>query len=202
VLGLLNEAPRHGYDIQKWLEDTHADSWTNVRSGSIYHALQQLEKEGLVEVAETTQAGHRQKAVYAITAAGQGAFKHLLRQALQHLPQAFPAEFYLALVFLGELPRQEVRVLIEQLIPLHEQALASWDYGEAAKNAYQPLPEHVRAIFANGREHLEADLRLLNRLRDLLADEEGGIPAGAPLVDVQSPGHPQGVPLQRPASRT
>ena len=27
-----------------------------------------------------------------------------------------------------------------------------------------PLPEPVRAVFANGREHLEADLRLLHRL--------------------------------------
>jgi len=172
VLGLLNESPRHGYDILKWLEQTHADAWTNVRPGSIYHALQQLQKEGLVQVSETTQAGHRLKAVYAITAAGRAEFKQLLRQALHHLPQAFPAEFYLALIFLEELPRQQVRTLIEQLMPQHEQALASWEYGQAAKNAYHPLPEHLRAIFINGREHLEADLRLLSRLRDLLSEKE------------------------------
>jgi DNA-binding PadR family transcriptional regulator len=171
-LGLLNASPRHGYDIQKWLEQTHADTWTTVRPGSIYHALHQLRQEGLVQVSEATQSGHRLRAVYAITAAGRAEFKHLLRQALHHLPQAFPAPFYLALVFLDELPRQEVRTLIEELIPEHEQALASWDYGRAAKSAYHPLPEHVRAIFVNGREHLEADLRLLSRLRDLLSEKE------------------------------
>lgn len=169
VLGLLNESPRHGYEIQKWLEETHTDTWANVLPGSIYHALQQLQKEGLVQIHETLQTGYRLKAVYAITDAGRSEFKQLLREALQQPPRAFPAEFYTALVFLSELPHQEVRTAVEALIPKLEREIESWAYGEAVKNDLHPLPEHVRAVFANGREHLEADLHLLHRLREILS---------------------------------
>lgn len=86
VLGLLNESPKYGYEIQKWLEQSRTDTWADVLPGSIYHALQQLQKEGLVRVSETSQVGHRLKAVYAITDAGRSAFKTLLRQALQQVP--------------------------------------------------------------------------------------------------------------------
>ncbi len=172
VLGLLNESPKHGYEIQKWLEQTRTDAWANVLPGSIYHALQQLHKEGFVQVSETPQVGHRLKAIYAITDAGRMEFKQLLRQALHHPPQAFPTDFYTALVFLAELPRQEVRALVEQLIPKREQEIESWAHGQTIKNEFHPLPEHIRAVFANGREHLEADLRLLYRLRTILSEDE------------------------------
>ncbi len=173
VLGLLNESPKHGYEIQKWLEQSRTDTWANVLPGSIYHALQQLQKEGLVQVAQTPQVGHRLKAIYAITDAGRSAFTTLLRQALQQVPRAFPGEFYTALVFVEELPRQEVRSLVAHLIPQCEQEIASWEHGRRVKNELYPLPEHLQAIFDNGREHLEADLRLLYRLRDLFAQDQG-----------------------------
>jgi DNA-binding PadR family transcriptional regulator len=173
VLGLLNESPKHGYEIQKWLEQSRTDTWANVLPGSIYHALQQFQKEGLVQVSETPQVGHRLKAVYAITDAGRSAFKTLLRQALQQVPHAFPSEFYTALVFVEELPRQEVRSLVEHLIPQCEQEIASWEHGQRVKNELHLLPEYLQTVFANGREHLEADLRLLYRLRDLFAQDQG-----------------------------
>jgi DNA-binding PadR family transcriptional regulator len=172
VLGLLNESPRHGYEIQKWLEESRTDNWANVLPGSIYYALQQLLKEGLVQVHETPQTGYRLKAVYVITDAGRAEFKRLLREALQQPPRAFPTAFYTALVFLKELPREEVRALIEGLIPKLEQEIESWAYGESVKNDLQVLPEYVRAVFANGREHLEADLRLLHHLREFLSQGE------------------------------
>jgi len=48
VLGLLYARPRHGYEIRKWLETRRTDLWTGVLPGSIYHALKQMTKEGLV----------------------------------------------------------------------------------------------------------------------------------------------------------
>ncbi len=47
ILSLLDETPRHGYDLMK----TMAARWGNARrvsAGSIYPALQQLEEEGLI----------------------------------------------------------------------------------------------------------------------------------------------------------
>jgi DNA-binding PadR family transcriptional regulator len=169
VLGLLKEAPRHGYEIQRWLEESRTETWANVLPGSIYHALQQLQKEGCVQVHEIAHTGHRLKAVYAITEAGRIAFHRLLCEAFEHPPHAFPASFYTALTFLKELPPTEALVMVEALIPKLEQEVELWNEGEAVKNAHFPLPAYVRALFTNGREHLEADLRMLHRLREFLS---------------------------------
>src|SRR5581483_1148932 len=171
VLGLLNEGPRHGYEIQKWLEESQTGLWADVLPGSIYHALQRMQKEGFVELRETEQSGHRLRAVYAITETGRSELQRLLREALQRPPRAFPTEFYTALAFLKELPGQEVLTMIEALIPRLEEEIALWNQGEVIKSEYVLLPEYVRAAFANGREHLEADLRLLQRLREILASK-------------------------------
>ncbi len=169
VLGLLNETPKHGYEIQKWLEESRTAIWADVLPGSIYHALQQLQKEGFVEVSEMTQTGHRLRAIYAITDVGRGELKRLLLEALQQPPRAFPTTLYTALTFLKELPRNEALASIEVLIPQLEQEIETWNYGEAIKNDLVPLPAYVQAMFANGREHLETDLHLLYRLQELLS---------------------------------
>lgn len=164
VLGLLDEAPRHGYRIQRHLEESRVADWADIRPGSIYQALSQLEREGLVEVSETERSGHRVRAVYAITEEGRAEFRRLLRQALGQPPRAFPSRFYTALTFLHVLDPADALAEIEALVPRVEQAIASWREGEAIKADVFPLPEPVRAVFANGREHLEADVRLLRRL--------------------------------------
>jgi DNA-binding PadR family transcriptional regulator len=164
VLGLLAESPRHGYSIQRHLEDSRVDAWADVRPGSIYQALKQLEHEGLVEVGEIAQAGHRVRAVYALTEAGRSEFRRLLRHALGQPPRAFPSRFYTALAFLHVLEPAEALAAIEPMVPDLEATIESWTKGETIKAEAFPMTEPVRAVFANGREHLEADLRLLRRL--------------------------------------
>nr|BBH87328.1 PadR family transcriptional regulator [Thermosporothrix sp. COM3] len=171
ILGLLTRTPQHGYEIQRWLEESRTETWAQVRPGSIYHALQQLQKEGFVQIQEITHTGHRAKAIYALTQAGRQEFQRLLIEAFRRPPQAFPAEFYTALTFLQELPAEKRKNLIDALIPKLEQEITSWVEGEEQKHKAFPLPAHLRALFANGKEHLEADLRLLYRLRDILSEE-------------------------------
>lgn len=81
VLGLLHAAPMHGYDIRKRLDIIHAEAWADVLPGSIYHALKQMEKEGLLAVEATERSGNRLRAVYALTDAGRRAYRDELRRA-------------------------------------------------------------------------------------------------------------------------
>jgi DNA-binding PadR family transcriptional regulator len=164
VLGLLDEAPRHGYSIQRHLEESRVDTWADVRPGSIYQALKQLETEGLVEMRETAQTGHRVRAVYAITEAGRAEFRRLLLHVLEQPPRAFPSRLYTALTFLHVLAPDDALSAIEALIPRLEATIESWALGETIKADAFAMPEPVRAVFANGRDHLEADLRLVRRL--------------------------------------
>ncbi len=169
VLGLLNQSSKTGYEIQKWIETSRAEAWADVQTGSIYHALRQMEKEELLQIQERIQTGHRSKAVYAITDSGRSEFRRLLRESLQHPPHAFPTEFYTTLVFLDELPRTEILAALDALILKVRQEIETWTSGESIKQEILVLPPHIRAIFLNGREHLETDLKLLIHLHEIFS---------------------------------
>jgi DNA-binding PadR family transcriptional regulator len=168
VLGVLARGPKHGYEIKKGLELHRTDLWADVLPGSIYHALKQMATEGLIELHATEQSGHRLRAVYAITPAGRAELVRLLQEAWRKPPRSFPSSLYAALAFSNEMPREAVRAAIEGLLAAVEEELNAWNLGEAAREQAGQLTEPVRACFVNGREHLEADLRLLRRLKEIL----------------------------------
>jgi len=64
LLNLLDEGPRHGYDIMQALSDRTGGTYTP-SAGTIYPRLAKLEEEGLV-----TKSIDGRKTVYAITEAG------------------------------------------------------------------------------------------------------------------------------------
>lgn len=64
LLSLLDEAPRHGYDIIQALSDRTGGTYTP-SAGTVYPRLAKLEEEGLV-----TKTVDGRKTVYAITPAG------------------------------------------------------------------------------------------------------------------------------------
>ena len=64
LLNLLDEGPRHGYDIMQALSDRTGGTYTP-SAGTIYPRLAKLEEEGLV-----TKTVEGRKTVYAITEAG------------------------------------------------------------------------------------------------------------------------------------
>ncbi|PZU38217.1 MAG: PadR family transcriptional regulator [Microbacterium sp.] len=65
LLNLLDESPRHGYDIIQALSDRTGGTYTP-SAGTIYPRLAKLEEEGLV-----TKTVDGRKTVYAITASGR-----------------------------------------------------------------------------------------------------------------------------------
>lgn len=84
VLGAIREGgTSYGYAIQQTLEDWQVRTWTRLHSGSVYHALQQMSKEGLLAV-EAQQPGNRGpgKTLFTLTAAGEAEFLQQLREAL------------------------------------------------------------------------------------------------------------------------
>lgn len=172
VLGLLFRTPLHGYDVRKQLELMRTDLWADVLPGSIYHALKQMQREGLVEVQATEATGHRLRAIYAITDAGKSAYLDLLRQAWVNPPQPFPTGLYAAVTFLSDLPQEEGRHLVQALIPAVQRELEVWCAGQVAKEQAGVLTPATRLLFVNAREHLEADLRLLHRLQETFAEGE------------------------------
>ena len=81
VLGLLHEAPMHGYELRKRVNAQFG--WGRVLSfGSLYPCLKAMLRNGLIAAdAGTPDAGRRQKIVYTITADGKDHFAQAMHDA-------------------------------------------------------------------------------------------------------------------------
>ena len=93
VLGVLQDQPRHGYDIARVIED-RSDGAIVFHSATLYPTLYRLERKGLIRGQWTEKPGQRRRRYYRITAAGravlgeqQGAWKRFF-DALQRVVAA------------------------------------------------------------------------------------------------------------------
>ncbi|MGI8523176.1 MAG: PadR family transcriptional regulator [Nocardioides sp.] len=70
LMGVLADGPAHGYDLKR--EHDHRFPGTKpLAFGQVYSTLARLERDGLVEVAETTQEGGPERTTYALTQDGE-----------------------------------------------------------------------------------------------------------------------------------
>ncbi|MEV6961422.1 PadR family transcriptional regulator [Streptomyces sp. NPDC051207] len=116
VLGAVRQHGRaHGYQVRNDLEYWGAHEWSNAKPGSIYHALKQMAKQGLLhahEIAPST-AGGPPRTEYEITPAGDEEFFALLREALVAHDQKTDMKSA-AIGFMVDLPRDEAVALLKE----------------------------------------------------------------------------------------
>lgn len=174
VLGCLMQWPMSGYQIQLILQVSQTEQWAGILPGSVYHALKKLEKEGMVVLKGTEKTGNRLKSIYKITPDGKEEFAKLLKEAWQKPCLHFPSNIYGALSFLDDSQLEEVLPLIDQQIDMLKDELDEWNNGEIAKARFYnaELPNYVKAIFENGRKHIELDIEFLRKLQKTLPKEK------------------------------
>ncbi|MFF0161905.1 PadR family transcriptional regulator [Streptomyces sp. NPDC005263] len=118
VLGAVRQHGRaHGYQVRNDLEYWGAHEWSNAKPGSIYHALKQMAKQGLLhehEIAPST-AGGPPRTEYEITEAGTEEYLSLVRQYLTAYDQR-PDMLTAALGTMVDLGREEVLGLLEERV--------------------------------------------------------------------------------------
>ncbi|HEX7963931.1 MAG TPA: PadR family transcriptional regulator [Candidatus Saccharimonadales bacterium] len=114
VLGAIKRRKlAHGYRIYRDLTDWRVETWTVVRPGSIYHAISQLESQGLIRATENSndQKLGPAKTEYKLTAQGEQEFEDLLEQALKNVNlEGLSA----GIAFMEYLPRQKVVELLQE----------------------------------------------------------------------------------------
>ena len=148
LLKLLDESPRHGYEVIRLLEDRFMGLYAP-SPGTIYPRLQRLEAEGLV-----TQSQEGGRKVYQITEAGREELRRR-QDELDHLETEIRSSVhYLA----GEI-REEVRGTVH-------------DLKQELKQAAREIRRQQRHENRSRRDWYDADPaapRLERKLRDLLA---------------------------------
>ena len=74
LLSLLAEQPRHGYDLDRVIEQRGYRQWTSLAFSSVYYLLKRLSERGLLEPDQSSQG---RRTVFRVTEAG----RRELRQA-------------------------------------------------------------------------------------------------------------------------
>ena len=121
ILGFLDYQPMTGYDLKKYFDQSVAHFWSATQS-HIYKALENLEKEGMVESEVILQEGKPNRKQYKMTEAGQA---ELRRWVSTPLPVEAKREAWLIQVFFAHhLDNQEIASLFENRIERLRRSLA------------------------------------------------------------------------------
>ena len=161
LLGFMETAPRHGYDLKR-AYDEHFAEMRPLRYGQIYATLSRLERDGLVELAETTPGQGPDRKTYAITDDG---VTDLERWYHEPEPAQSPIDSSLFLkVTLALLSGRDAADIIEAQRRQHA------DRMRELTKAKGDAGEHERALLDYALFHLEADLRWMDHTAQRLGE--------------------------------
>jgi len=114
VLGsILRRGISHGYAVFSDITSWHADTWTNVKPGSIYHALDKLESQAMTKSVNPEVNGKLgpSRKEYTVTKKGGSEFRALLESTLVSTDIQ---QFSVGVAFMDMLSRQKVIALLQQ----------------------------------------------------------------------------------------
>lgn len=112
TLALLDETPRHPYELHQVMRQRATDRVVKVRPGSLYHTVDRLHRDGLIVPTGTDRAGNRpERTTYAITPEGRTALSGALAAMISAPVNEFPT-LPLALSEAHHLPRETVLDLL------------------------------------------------------------------------------------------
>jgi DNA-binding PadR family transcriptional regulator len=166
LLGILHERDFHGYELKKTIE-RRMGMWADIKFGSIYHALLQLERSGFVRrvKAGPTPSKPRARAVFSITPAGRGEFRKLLTENILVLKRVFLKDD-LGVYFSNYLKAAEFKELLGQHILSLENILGTLIAHRERMAEY--APERVNIAWWMVTRHIEHLRTDLNWFRQLL----------------------------------
>ena len=190
VLGLLHEAPMHGYALRKRV--TGLLGWGRVLSyGSLYPCLKSLLREGHIAVdaagplSDDASAGRRGKIVYALTANGKERFAGLVSAAG---PSAWDDDgFGVHFAFFGSTsPQNRIRILEGRRSRLEDRLEA---VRTSLARSRERLDTYTLELQRYGEETVEREVRWLTELID--SERGGPPPASTPRAGGTPPAAPE-----------
>ncbi|MFD4357675.1 PadR family transcriptional regulator [Nocardia sp. NPDC058518] len=165
VLSVIVQRPMHRYEIAATLRAHGKDRDMDIKWGSLYTVVQNMEKAGFLEVIGSERDGARpERVIYRITDAGRAEMADWTRELLA-APEPEHHRFTAGLSILAVLPPDEVVVLLGTRIAALEQTIAT----TRAELAELTLPRLFLVESEFGLAMLEAEANWARSLRDELA---------------------------------
>jgi len=159
LLSLIAETPRHGYELERVIEERGMRNWTDIAFSSIYFLLNKLVREGMITAASQPAAGRGPaRKVYSVMPKGIYALRDGVRASLAH---PFPGDR----TFMFGLSCLPLLALKDAVAALHERQtalLARRDELARHPALTRPdFPAHVTAMFTYSLSLLDAELAWL-----------------------------------------
>ncbi|MFD4462687.1 PadR family transcriptional regulator [Nocardia sp. NPDC058480] len=165
VLSVIVQRPMHRYEIAATLRAHGKDRDMDIKWGSLYTVVQNMEKAGFLEVIGSERDGARpERVIYRITDAGRAEMADWTRELLA-APEPEHHRFTAGLSILAVLPPDEVAVLLGTRIAALEQTIAT----TRAELTELTLPRLFLVESEFGLAMLEAEASWARSLRDELA---------------------------------
>lgn len=125
LLALLHERPMHPYQLHQTLVERGDERLVRINAGAVYHGVERLERDGLVEHVGTDRAGRRpERTTYRLTDAGRAAFAARLTSLLGDDHRDYPL-FTVGLAEANELPLEVVVAQLARRLDREQDRLAA-----------------------------------------------------------------------------
>ncbi len=169
VLATLSERPMHPYEMgQLWRQRGKESSW-DVKWGSLYTVVNNLEKHGLIEPSGTVREGRRpERTVYAITPEGRDEMEDWLEELVSVPETEFP-RFASALSLIAVVPPDHAVALLERRLQRLRMETAGRQAGLAAIGEEVPRLFLIEEEYSLALAKAEADW-----LRDVVEEMRDG----------------------------
>ena len=160
-LGLLQEGPKHGYEIKKEIDGV-VSQFTGIDLKSIYYPLKRLEEKGMVSKS-VRRAGRRpERYIYKITKKGKEEFAKLLNKNFLIIQRPY-LNIDLSLYFLQYVdPKVVKRRLENRLNGLRK--IKAWGENREKTLQREKALYHMIAITEHSLEIVKSEIRFTERL--------------------------------------
>jgi len=166
VLGLLTEQPRHGYELERVIEERGVRAWTALGFSSIYYVLDKLARRGLIEATGASSSA-KSRATFRVTTSGHELCAAATREALSSLTP-MRARVLIGMANSPGLPASDVVDGLTRRLDAVREQLAEV---RSARSRQEPLPAAASAIFDYSEAMLRADANWTESTLDALMKE-------------------------------
>ena len=157
-LGLLAEAPKHGYEIKRQIEEDLLPN-LGLKIKSIYYPLKKMEEAGLIEKQTDRKGNWPEKYVYRITLKGKKKFDGMINDSFLAIERPF-FQMDLSLYFLPLVDKAVAKRRLKARMALLKKLAR--ELSALKEKSIKSKPAHL--ILQHGLDLVEAEVSSTNKL--------------------------------------
>lgn len=161
ILGLLNEKPMHGYQINQEIKDRQMDNWAKIALPSIYSTLTKLNESDMIRMEREKVGKTPERNVYHITSKGKAMLADLVEEFIESKEEP-DMPFYMGVAFIYGLPKDRALASLKRRnVYLKEHHMHLKHIHDECKGN---IPFNWLMIIENGLKHMTIEQKLIQRL--------------------------------------